>query len=318
MLKVITPGIETSLQDDGRPGLRAQGIPQSGAADRLHFALANRAVGNSWTAPALEIAMGGLELSAQKDVRLAVNGADMHASIDGRPVPRGTAFTLKAGDNLSFGFTHNAARTYLARAGGFEGAAFAGSYSTYAPAGIGGHKGRALQAGDELYGLGLHIWAESNAPKNLQPNLSKTILLRVQKGPEFLSRIEGDSRRRLFTCAFTACSKSNRMGAQLSLAGQDDPPLRLSQTSSLTSSPLLPGTLQITPDGTPILSGIDSHCTGGYARALTVIAADHWLMGQIAPGSQVYFRRVTAEAAEQALYRRNVIYGQYITGFRFD
>jgi len=155
-------------------------------------------------------------------------------------------------------------------------------------------------------------------PKDLQPHPSKTLLLRVQKGPEFLSHVNGDSQRRLFTDHFIAGSQTNRMGAQLSLARPDAAPLGLSQTVPLTSSPLLPGTLQITTDGTPILSGIDSHCTGGYVRALRVIPADHWLMGQIAPGSQVYFRRVTATSAEDALARRNLIYSHYITGFRFD
>ncbi len=318
MLKIIKPGIETTVQDGGRPGQRALGIPQSGAADRLHFAVANVLVGNKWAAPALEVAMGGLEITAQEDLRLALSGANMRADIDGRAITNHSAFTLKAGARLSFGFVQNGARAYLAVAGGLDGDIFAGSRSTYSPAGIGGHKGRALKAGDVLTGLGLEQQVGAAFPKYLCPILSKSIVLRVQKGPEFLSHINGDSRRRLFTNEFTAHSRSNRMGAQLSLSRADQPPLSLSQDESLISSPLLPGTLQITPNGMPILSGIDSHCTGGYARALTVIAADHWLMGQIAPGTQIYFRRVTSAAAQQALSLRNKIYGQYIPAFRFD
>jgi len=104
MLSVIKAGVETSLQDIGRPGLRAQGIPQSGAADRLSLAAANIALGNSWDAPALEMAMGGLSVKAQEDVRLAISGADMKPAIDGRAIALNMAVTLKAGQVLSFGF----------------------------------------------------------------------------------------------------------------------------------------------------------------------------------------------------------------------
>lgn len=318
ILKIIAAGVETSLQDAGRAGLRAQGIPQSGAADRLSFAAANMAAGNSWRAPALELAMGGLKVKALTDVRLAICGADMAAMMGGAPAPYGQAFTLKAGAELSFGFARFGARAYLACAGGFDGDVFAGSRSFYAPARLGGLKGRALKAGDELGHLGAPRAAEVILPQDLRPRPPKALILRVQKGPEFLSHCAPVSRRRLFTQGFTATSQTNRMGAQLSFLQTGLPPLELSDKTPLTSSPLLPGSLQITPDGTPILSGIDSHCTGGYARALSVITVDHWLMGQIAPGSQIYFRRVTTQAALLALRRRNMIYGQFIKDFRFD
>jgi biotin-dependent carboxylase-like uncharacterized protein len=319
MLSVIKAGIETTLQDAGRAGLRTAGIPQSGAADRLSFAAANAALGNHWDAPALEIAMGGLSLLAQETMRLAISGADMSAQINGKALRRDAAFTLQTGETLSFGFAPIAARSYLAVSGGFNGEVFEGSRATYVPAGLGGIKGRVLIAGDILTGLGAPSpHSEMALPKDLRPRLSKTILLRVQKGPEFLSHVNGDSQRRFFTDRFVAAAQSNRMGARLAISGNSGAPLGLSDKTPLTSSPLLPGSLQITPDGTPILSGIDSHCTGGYVRALSVIAADHWLLGQIAPGSQIYFRRVTTRAALDALAQRNMIYRHYIAGFRFD
>jgi len=318
VLNIISPGVETSLQDAGRAGHRALGIPQSGAADRLNFAAANMAAGNSWQTPALEIAIGGLKVRALQDIRLAICGADMTALIDDKPAPYNQAFTLKAKACLTFGYARNGARAYLACAGGFDGDVFAGSRSFYALAKIGGHQGRALMSGDDLRGLCHPIGTEIILPKNLMPQPSKTIILRVQKGPEFLSHCTAETRRHLLTQSFTATSQTNRMGAQLSLTRRDVPSLQLSNTAPLTSSPLLPGSLQITADGTPILSGVDSHCTGGYVRGLTVITADHWLMGQIAPGSQIYFRSVSSEAADLALHRRHVIYRQFIKDFRFD
>ena len=140
----------------------------------------------------------------------------------------------------------------------------------------------------------------------------------MQKGPEFDSHLSADTQRRLFTERFVAGPLTNRMGARLELADDDAAPLSLSDTTPLTSSPLLPGTLEITENGLPILCGIDAHCTGGYARALSVIPADHWLMGQIASGTRIYFRRVTTLSAVTALNLRNKIYAEYIPDFRFD
>ena len=144
------------------------------------------------------------------------------------------------------------------------------------------------------------------------------MVLRVQKAPEFDSHLSPDTQRRLFTERFIAGPLTNRMGARLELADENAAPLSLSDTTPLTSSPLLPGTLEITENGLPILCGIDAHCTGGYARALSVIPADHWMMGKSASGTRIYFRRVTTLSAATALNLRNKIYAQYIPDFRFD
>lgn len=318
MFEIIEAGVETTLQDRGRTGHRAVGIPQSGAADRLSFAIANHLAGNHWAAPALEVTMGGVVIKAQKPLQIAISGADMSASCDGASIPLNTLFKLKPKQILRFGYAPHSARSYLAVSGGIDGALFAGSRSTYAPASIGGIKGRALKAGDRLNRLNSANVTGQTLPTHLVPQLAKSMVLRVQKGVEFLSHLNADTQRHLFTKAFTARANCNRMGANLSYQGDEDAPFELSNAAPLTSSPLLPGTLQITPNGTPILSGIDSHCTGGYARALTVIPADHWLMGQIAPASRIYFRRVSTDAAEQALEQRNKIYGAFIPDFRFD
>ena len=315
ILEIIKAGPETTLQDRGRPGHRAVGIPQSGAADRLSFAIANHLAGNIWHAPALEITMGGLAVKALEDVQLAISGADMSARCDGKPAPRNKRFTLKAGQILRFGFAPQSSRAYLAVSGGIDGEVFAGSRSTYAPAKLGGIKGRPLKAGDILSRVNAREVTATTLPDHLLPQFAKAMVLRMQKGCEFLTHLKPDTQRRLFTDSFTARADCNRMGANLICDGAD---LGLSNLEPLTSSPLLPGTLQITPNGTPILTGIDSHCTGGYARALNVIPADHWLLGQIAPGTRLYFRRVTTPAAQEALKLRNKIYGAFIPDFRFD
>ena len=318
MITVLQPGLKTTIQDAGRPGHRARGIPQSGAADRLSFAIANHNVGNDWALPALEITMGGLVIKALRNIKIAISGANMTATNGDKRLTTNKAYTIKAGQIISFAYAPYGARAYLAVAGGIDGELFEGSRSTYAPAKLGGIEGRALQAGDILHSLGAATSQDGTLPTDLCPRLTRGYVLRVQKGPEFDSHLTADTQRRLFTETYTAGPQSSRMGLQLSLPARDALALGLSNQTPLTSSPLLPGTLQITSGGTAILSGIDSHCTGGYARALCVIPADQWLIGQIAPGTHVYFRRTRTKDAETALTLRNMIYGRYISGFRFD
>lgn len=318
LFKVIQAGLETTVQDAGRAGHRARGIAQSGAADRLSFAIANHSVGNKWDYPALEIAIGGLVLEAQKDTEIALSGAKITVTSGDKRFAQNRSHMIKAGDIISFGYAAYGARIYLAVRGGFDGQLYEGSRATYAPAALGGIGGRALEVKDELYGLNYPSASHTPIPMDLCPYIGRGIMLRVQKGPEFDSHLSSSSRRRLFTEHFTCGPLSNRMGAHLTFARAEQNPLSLSDKTPLTSSPLLPASLQITSDGTPILSGIDSHCTGGYVRALTVIPADHWQVGQIAPGTHIYFRRVTSKAAEEALTIRHKFYAAFIPDFRFD
>ena len=317
-LEIIDPGVMTTLQDAGRPGFRALGIPQSGAADRLSFALANYGIGNSWTAPALEISLGGLKLKAHQATRMILTGAPRAAKCGDNMIAFYKAFTLNKGDILEVNIGHISAHTYLAVAGGLVGQMFKGSCATYSPATIGGLKGSALTAGDHVENAKLTTTAEPMIDPAYRPHLGRSVVLRVQKGVEFDTHLSADTQRRLFTSVLTADAQTDRMGAFLRFAHNDEPDFSLSDKTPLTSSPLLPGTLQITSNGTPILSGVDSHCTGGYVRALSVIPADQWIMGQIAPGTRVSFRRERTSAAEEALSYRNRIYGQLIDGFHFD
>lgn len=318
LFKVIQPGLETTLQDSGRMGQRDRGIAQSGAADRLSFAIANHSVGNKWDYSALEVAIGGLVLEAQQDTEIALSGANITVTSGDKRFTQNRAHMIKSGDIISFGYASFGARIYLAVRGGFDGQLYEGSRSTYTPAALGGIGGRPLEVKDELKGLNEPSESYTPIPKDLCPVIGRGIMLRVQKGPEFDSHLSASTRRRLFTEYFTCGPLSNRMGAHLTLARSEQNPLDLSDKTPLTSSPLLPASLQITSDGTPILSGIDSHCTGGYARALTVIPADHWQVGQIAPGTRIYFRRVSSEAAEEALNIRQKVYAAFIPDFHFD
>jgi len=311
MITVLNGGTRTTLQDAGRAGHRDKGIPTSGAADRLSFAIANFLVGNDWDAPALECTLGGLHLRFDKAATIAVSGAEMWGQINGQNIAMNRALQVIAGDILTLSYARAGCRAYIAVAGGLSGDKFLDSVSTYIPAAIGGYKGRALKAGDELSIASEAPYGPQALPNGYAPQLSQHIILRTQPAPEW-DWVSLEGKRFLFTTPFYATDATDRMGSRLK-----GDKITLDETQSMVSAPLIPGSLQIPPNGQPILTGIDGHCTGGYARALQVIQADIWLIGQIAPGSAISFRRCFAEIAPEILAARHAFYNGLIPNFRF-
>ena len=307
---VLHSGTQTLIMDAGRPGHRHQGIPGGGAADKLSFAIANHLVGNRWDTPALECALGGLHVRFNEDYIIAISGAQMWSQNQGMNLPLNKAVQVEAGDILTMSFTRAGCRAYLAIAGGVKAEPFLGSVSTYLPAKLGGLNGEALKTGDEIE-IGEPQGEAKTLPKGHIPLLSNHIVLRAEQGPEW-DALSDASKRYLFTTPFYATTATDRMGSRLK--GDQ---VALDTVLKMTSSPLLPGSLQIPPDGQPILALADGHCTGGYARALQVIQADLWLLGQIAPGAAVSFRRSIAQEAEIVLRGKNSYYADLIPGFTF-
>ena len=311
MIEVLNGGTRATIQDAGRPGYRHLGIPQSGAADKLCFALSNWMVGNRWDAPVIECALGGLHLRFLEATTIALAGAEMWAQINGMNVENFSAMPVKKGDILTLSFARDGCRAYIAIAGGLKVPAFMDSCATYLPAAFGGHEGRALRTGDKLAASNRPRETPRKIPQGYKPQLSRHIVLRSRPAPEW-ELLSAASHRHLFVSPFIATPETDRMGSRL----RGDK-IETNTTRSMTSSPLLPGTLQVPPDGQPILMLTDGHCTGGYPRALQVIRADLWLLGQIAPGSQVSFRRCFAKNAPKILKGRNSFYSQLIEGFAF-
>lgn len=311
VVTILSGGTQSLLQDVGRNGYRHLGIPGGGAADKLSFALSNYLVGNPWDAPTIECALGGLHLRFEADTVFALTGADMSAQINGQNVKRHTAHSVSKGDILTLSYARAGCRAYIAIAGGIDGENFLGSRATYTPAALGGIEGRALKTGDVLAALELAHDTPQNLPPEFAPHLSTHIVLRAAFGPEW-DALSLDARRYLFTTPFHATAATDRMGSRLKGDRID-----LIKPLFMTSSPLLPGSLQVPPDGQPILALADGHCTGGYARALQVIQADLWLLGQIAPGSQISFRRVLNDESGTILSCRNAIYQSFIPSFSF-
>ena len=301
-LTVLRPGMLTTVQDLGRWGLQARGVPVAGPMDLYSHRLANVIAGNEPGAAALEVTLIGPELAADADVECVVAGAAFALTAGGRPVSMHERFLVRAGERLRFGARSAGARATLAVRGGVGVEPVFGSRATSVISRMGPFNGRALQRGDVLPMTGDIAPGRSSsagpsfpAPLGL-PRGGAT--LRVMPGPQAVM-FTSAAYDTLFGGRFTVTPDSNRMGYRLS-----GPPLQHAGSADILSDATPIGTLQVPASGQPILLMADRQTTGGYPKIATVITADLPLAGQLAPGDWIEFRRVTREEAIDAARRR--------------
>lgn len=296
ILRVIQPGPYTTIQDLGRFGYQDLGVPVSGSLDALASRMANRLVGNEAACAVLEITFAGPELEVLAPTEIAVTGADMALTCNGRSVPQWASWEVAAGDRLRFGQALSGCRTYLAVRGGLDVPPVMGSRSTYNSAQMGGLQGRPLQAGDVLAadhtprqgGPGRLLW---------RPCYRSAIRLRVLPGPQ--ERYFSQALEVFFNNTYTVTPHINRMGCRLQgpkLERNPDAP------ASIISEPSMPGNIQVPADGQPIVLMMEQ-TIGGYAKIATVITADIFKLAQARPEDQVRFFPVSLEEAHVA-YRQ--------------
>ncbi|MEM0928001.1 MAG: biotin-dependent carboxyltransferase family protein [Pseudomonadota bacterium] len=293
-LKILQAGLQTTVQAAPRTGQRHWGVPWSGPADSLSCSLANAVIGNTPDAAALEITYGQFRVRFDTSMRFALMGAPAPASLDGGPVAYGQPVDAAAGATLTLAAPAAGVRTYLALAGGISVPAFMGSQSTYPPASLGGHEGRALIDGDRL-ALGLPpANAQAAAiPKGLHVTLSDHWRLRLHPGPDVTQGSE--LHRQLYTEVFSATRRADRMGIQI-----EGPKLGCRRDDTMDSVPVFPGTVQVPPDGKPFILLCDAQTTGGYPRLGHIARVDRHKLGQVRPGDRVQFLEVSAETARRA------------------
>lgn len=305
-VKVIHPGLLTTVQDLGRFGSQRFGVIVSGAMDSYSLRIANVLVGNEQDEGVLEITLMGTTLEFQQDRLIAITGGDLNVTIDGKPAPMWRPIVVTKGSILKFNYAVQGCRAYMAFAGGIDVPKVMGSKSTYIRAGIGGFQGRALQKGDvfscgEMKEGSWSLTREMENPMTwavnyqLLLNLEQTQTLRVLKGTEF-GRFDEKSQQTIFNVSYTLTTKSDRMGSRL-----EGPMLALGEKFELLSEGVTYGTIQIPPNGQPIILMADRQTTGGYPKIGQVITADLPSLAQLRPGATIRFKEVTLEEAEKAL-----------------
>ena len=292
VFSVVEPGLLTTIQDLGRPGSIASGVPPAGAMDRFAHAAANLLTGNERGQASLECTLSGPHLVAMRSCVVAVTGADLGAEVNGRAAPMWTGIFLAAGDRLSFAGRRSGMRAYVAVSGGFDGERWLGSRSTYLLVGRGGMHGRPLKAGDELH-LSADRSAVMVAGRELgmeqRPDYSDHTLA-IMAGPH-LKRLDVTSRKALLSGAFIVSGQADRMGYRL-----DGPPLALSG-DELLSFGLAAGSIQVVNSGQAIMLMADHQTAGGYAVVATVVSASMPHAAQLGPGDELRFRAVTEAQA---------------------
>ena len=312
-IKVIHPGLATTIQDLGRPGYYHLGIPISGAMDRLALRAANLLVGNDEGAACLEAVFMGPQIEFTSDALVAITGAELPPKIDGEPRPTWTSFAVKAGETLSFDFLRAGARGYIAVAGGIDVPVVLGSRSTYAIGALGGIDGRAIQAGDELpVGAASAGEAGKAVPEDLRRGPGSSVELRVVPGL-YWHRITEESQANFFADTWKVAPEADRMGYRfragrpMSFVEHDQPFGAGSDPSNITDACYPYGSIQV-PGGTePIVLHRDAVSGGGYFMVGTVISADIDLIGQLQPNVPTRFVEIDMAGALAARHERAAI-----------
>jgi len=293
-LRVVDPGLLTTIQDLGRLSAIASGVPPGGAMDRFAHQAANLLAGNEPNDASLECTMRGPHLVAERPCVIAITGADFDPHVNGKPAAMWAALFLAAGDAVTFGSRRSGARTYIAVGGGLDGERWLGSRSTSLMTGKGGWHGRSLHAGDVLStggGRTMPSVAGGGLAPALRPDYSDHTLAAIA-GPH-LRRLEAESRRALFTATFTVSRESDRMGCRL-----EGPGLQM-KADELLSYGLVAGAVQLPQSGHPILLMADHQTAGGYPVVATVVSASMPHAAQLAPGDELRFMEVTQTQARQ-------------------
>jgi len=304
-VSVVRAGFLTSVQDLGRTGYRQFGISTSGALDPFALRVANLLVGNDEGAAGLEITLGGLQLRFNDGRIVAWCGGEFDVQIGSQSLPAGHVAHLQAGDELKFGRARIGCRAWLAVSGGVDVPIVLSSRATDLRANFGGLEGRALRDGDVLplctwrgsppQAAGISSWT---APHDWASPASRHPSLRFIRGVDW-NRFNAATLQRLTRESFAVSPDSDRMGVRLS-----GPELPRVDNVDLISEAVAPGTIQVPPNGQPILLLGDCQTIGGYPKMAHVITVDLAIAAQLRPGDRVRFSEVAMADAYRLLLER--------------
>ncbi|HEX4825257.1 MAG TPA: biotin-dependent carboxyltransferase family protein [Candidatus Polarisedimenticolaceae bacterium] len=290
---VVAPGFLTTVQDLGRPGWASIGVSASGAADPIALRVANRLVGNSPGAAALEMTLLGPTLRFERDAIVAVTGADA-AGIEGWRARR-----VASGETLACGPLANGARAYLAVGGGIAIDRVLGSASTHLATALGGLGGRAVAAGDHL-ALGAPA-GEPRAgkldPRDL-PGYRRGDPFRATDGPQAAWFTE-EARMHLYAKPYVVSEACDRMGIRL-----DGAPLVQAASRELITEGVVLGAIQVPAGGQPIVLFVEHQTSGGYPKIATVAGVDASRLGQLRPRDTLRFAPVSFDEAVALLRKQ--------------
>jgi antagonist of KipI len=302
MLEVLEPGLQSTVQDEGRPDGLHLGLRRAGAADRRALAASNLLVGGHDHDAAIEMTLLGATFAVRRTCVVGLAGADMGIRVpeEGRTLDPGRGHRLAAGTTLACGGAIDGARTYLALAGGLVADRLLGSASTDLAARVGGIEGRSLRTGDLLVpARSVAVVRERTWPGDVPSSGVGSgpgpRVVGVTPGP-LAPVVSPRLVEALAARTWTVSARSDRVGVRLDGAAL---PAHLLPGGDLISIPMLPGAVQVPPDGRPIVLSVDAPTVGGYPVPVVVIEADLPVIGQLRPGDELRFELLEAREARQ-------------------
>lgn len=309
-IRVLKPGILTTIQDKGRYGYQKYGIAVSGAMDTFSMRIANIVIGNNENEGVIETTLSGPELEIKKGNLISITGADISPTTDGMKIPMNRPVYLKEDCILKFGACLFGCRAYLAIAGGLEIPFVMGSKSTYIRGKIGGFQGRPLKRGDlikvgEKSSISEKIIEKLSCDKGKVPfvypkwyirneDISKDDMSYIQVFEDRqYGELTDESRYKLFNSEFKISNDSDRMGYRL-----EGPKIDFKRKYEMISGEVSFGTIQLPPDGRPIILLADRATAGGYPKIAHLCASDIQKLVQLKPSQKISFKKITISEAE--------------------
>lgn len=294
VFRVLKPGMFTTIQDMGRYGYLAYGVPISGAMDMSSLVMANLLVGNNANDACLETTLIGPELQVLTRTQIAITGGEASPTINGKIVPMWQTFEVMVNDVISFGKMEKGCRSYISVRGGINVPKILRSRSTFARGKFGGMEGRHLKTGDIVNGFKVSLLeTERTTPKELCPQLTGPYKVRVVLGPQ-ASMFKEEGIDTFLSGPYEVTPESDRMGYRL-----EGSAIQHKDRADIVSDALLPGAVQVPKSGKPIIIMRDAQTTGGYPKIAVATTPDVSLLGQAKPGDTIEFSQVTVQHAQQ-------------------
>ena len=275
MIKIIKPGLYSTIQDKGRVGMQSYGIPYSGTMDSFSSDLANKILNNSGNSAVLEITMVGPVLEFVYETVICITGANLSPLLNNKIIKMNNPIFIKSNDILSFGVLKSGLRSYIAVLGGFKSEKVFGSRSMFKNL----TKAVKLAKNDVLNFNKDIIFKSSKINLNKTSNIDNKIV--VFKGPEY-DILNSSQKDFISSKKFRISNNYNRMAIQLT-------DLLSNTLEPIITSMVIPGTVQLTPAGNLIILMKDCQTTGGYPRILQVEENSINSLAQLKKDSELWF-----------------------------
>ncbi len=297
-IKIIKPGLLTTVQDLGRYGYQQYGVCVSGVMDQVAARLANILLANDEGEGLLELTMLGPEIEFLDPTLIAITGGDLSPALNAKPVDMNRSLRVGPGDRLTFGPMKTGCRSYIAFAGGVDVPLVMGSKATYTRGNMGGHEGRALKAGDIL---------KIGQPQNPQATCldreikeglyeySNNIELRIVLGPQE-DAFSKEGLETFFANEYKVSNECDRMGYRL-----EGEKIQHKEAGDIISDGIAMGAVQVPSHGQPIIMMADRQTTGGYAKIGNIITVDLPKVAQAKPGDKIIFKEISLVEAHDLL-----------------